>query len=323
MPGSCPGERAPSEAGWDETAARAGLTAGNPALAYLMPDFHNPTGRSMSAEQRERILAAAAAAGHESSSPTRPPRNSTSIGRRALPAARRVRSTRCSSARSARPCGAALRIGWIRAERPLIRKLVAARAAGDLGTPDPRAAHRDATCCARLARVLEQRRASARAPDASPLEPPLAEPFPEWTVPHVHGGLATWVGLGAPVSSQLALAARDHGLLIAAGPRFGIDGAFERFLRIPISYSADETERAVDAPSPSPGRRLGSHPVPDCPDLAASPTWSEASLRGGLRGALGLAHLGQRVRVDDVGDGAVRAVLAVRLRRPRAIRRPV
>ena len=35
--------------------------------------------------------------------------------------------------------------------------------------------------------------------------------------------------------------------MIAAGPRFGIDGAFERFIRIPFSYSAEETDRGVDA----------------------------------------------------------------------------
>ena len=34
---------------------------------------------------------------------------------------------------------------------------------------------------------------------------------------------------------------------MTAGPRFGIDGAFERFLRVPISYPESETARAVDA----------------------------------------------------------------------------
>jgi hypothetical protein len=55
------------------------------------------------------------------------------------------------------------------------------------------------------------------------------------------------VGIGAPVSSAVALAARSHGLLIAAGPRFGIDGAFERFLRIPITYTPEEYDRAFTA----------------------------------------------------------------------------
>lgn len=58
---------------------------------------------------------------------------------------------------------------------------------------------------------------------------------------------AAWVNIGAPVSSQLALAARNHGLLITAGPRFGIDGAFERYLRVPITMNPDAVQRAVTA----------------------------------------------------------------------------
>ena len=84
----------------------------------------------------------------------------------------------------------------------------------------------------------------------------------------MHGGLALWVGIGAPLSSQLALAARSQGLVIAAGPRFGIDGAFELFIRIPITYSIAETERGVEAL-----RRawvsLVRDPVPAMPDLAS------------------------------------------------------
>ena len=69
--------------------------------------------------------------------------------------------------------------------------------------------------------------------------------LPEWRVPHVTGGLTVWVNIGHPVSSQLTLAARNEGLLLASGPRFGIDGAFERFLRIPFSHSIEETDIAV------------------------------------------------------------------------------
>ena len=54
------------------------------------------------------------------------------------------------------------------------------------------------------------------------------------------------MNLGEPVSSQLTLAARSKGLVIAAGPRFGIDGVFERFLRVPFSYPPAELDRGVD-----------------------------------------------------------------------------
>jgi DNA-binding transcriptional MocR family regulator len=75
----------------------------------------------------------------------------------------------------------------------------------------------------------------------------LRSAFPGWQVPSPAGGLTTWVALGAPVSSQLTFAARQQGLLLAAGPMFGVDGAFERFLRVPFSYPDDETDRALAA----------------------------------------------------------------------------
>ncbi|MES2171636.1 MAG: hypothetical protein V4479_13105 [Actinomycetota bacterium] len=40
---------------------------------------------------------------------------------------------------------------------------------------------------------------------------------------------------------------KARAVLLATGPRFGLDGAFERFLRIPISYPAEQTDRAVAA----------------------------------------------------------------------------
>jgi DNA-binding transcriptional MocR family regulator len=94
--------------------------------------------------------------------------------------------------------------------------------------------------------VLAERRAALAAGRAA-IERIVPDAFPEWSVPHVNGGLAAWVNIGAPVSSQLALAARSEGLLIAAGPRFGIDGAFERFLRMPLTASESQVERAVAA----------------------------------------------------------------------------
>jgi len=138
-----------------------------------------------------------------------------------------------------------VRVGWIRADRGIIHKLGRARSAGDLGTPVL-----EQLLVKNLLddfdAVLETRREQLRA-GRDHLVAALRENFPEWAVPRVHGGLTLWVGLGHPVSSQLTLAARNAGLLLAAGPRFGIDGAFERFLRLPFSYSIEEMDRAVAA----------------------------------------------------------------------------
>jgi DNA-binding transcriptional MocR family regulator len=161
-----------------------------------------------------------------------------------------------------------VRVGWIRADRTVIQRLIRARASGDLGTPIL-----EQVLVLNLLRdfdsILDGRRAYLRA-GRDRLERLLNSRLPDWHVPHVRGGLTAWVNLGHPVSSQLAIAARNEGLIIAAGPRFGIDGAFERFLRIPFSYSADETERAVDALARA-WATVGRHPMSETSaDLTAS-----------------------------------------------------
>ncbi|KFF58586.1 GntR family transcriptional regulator [Cryobacterium sp. MLB-32] len=235
--------------GWDEAALLQTLRRSSPVVGYLMPDFHNPTGQSMPAEQRERVAAAAA------DSCTTLIIDETiaelSIDREDdFPA-----FVACADARSAshvvsvgsvgKTVWGGIRIGWIRAEPTLITKLVAARCANDLGTPILEQLI-VARLLADMPAILAGRRELLRE-GRDHLERRLADTFPDWHVPHIDGGITAWVNLGSPLSSQLALAARSHGLLVPAGPRFGIDGAFERFLRLPVSHSVEETDRAVDA----------------------------------------------------------------------------
>ncbi len=246
-----PDGREPAEDdGWDADAAEQAIRRASPALAYLIPDFHNPTGASMSPATRERILTAAAAhgtvvVGDETTAdldidrpgeylplPTYAHRNAGD------PPVLLIGS-------ASKSLWGGLRIGWIRAERPLIQRLIAAKPSTDLGTPMI-----EQLVVARMlpqaAEILEERRVQL-ASGRETVRRLAGEVFPEWRIPRLHGGLAAWIGIGAPVSSSLALAARNHGLLIAAGPRFGLDGAFERFLRVPITYSEDETRRAFAA----------------------------------------------------------------------------
>ena len=249
----------------DETAAMTqAIRHSNPVAAYLMPDFQNPTGRSLSVDARERVLDAAARQGtvviaDETTAELDIDREGSLLPLAAYGAAIMVGSV-------GKTVWGGVRVGWIRADRPLIRRLLAVRAPGDLGTPII-----EQLLVTRLLEqmddILDLRREQLRA-GRDRLESLLAEAFPAWHVPHVDGGIVTWVGLGAPVSSQLALAARSHGLIIAAGPRFGIDGAFERFLRLPICYSAETTVAAVQALARAWGS-LSRTPVPDQSLLAS------------------------------------------------------
>ena len=233
--------------GWDEEALEQTMQRTSPSLGYLMPDFHNPTGQSMPAALRERVLELAARQGTTIIADETMAELDIDSPERMLPfAAYGGVDTQAILVGSAnKTVWGGVRIGWIRADRSVIARLVRARSSGDLGTP----ALEQLVVTHLLGdydALLESRRRQLRA-GRDFLGAQLAEKLPDWQVPRVAGGLMTWVNLGAPVSSQLTLAARSEGLQIAAGPRFGIDGEFERFLRIPISYPEADTVRAVDA----------------------------------------------------------------------------
>jgi DNA-binding transcriptional MocR family regulator len=244
-----------AEGGWDEIGLEQAIQRTSPSLGYLMPDNHNPTGVSMSVDLKQRVLGLAA-------------RHGTTLiadetmaelgldGAPALPFAAHGSAILVGSV--GKTVWGGVRVGWIRADRTVIQRMIRARSAGDLGTP-----LLEQLIVLNLLRdfdtVLDSRRAYLRE-GRERLERLLHERLPEWSVPHAGGGLTTWVNLGHPVSSQLALAARNEGLIIAAGPRFGVDGAFERFLRIPFSYTAEETERGVDALARA-WASVGRHPM--------------------------------------------------------------
>jgi DNA-binding transcriptional MocR family regulator len=247
--------------GWDESALLQTLRRTSPPVAYLMPDFHNPTGATMPEAQRVRVLEAAADEGTTviadetmAELVVGGPRGASfagaagaaaaaGAGARPLPMAAYGPAVTIGSV--GKSLWGGLRIGWIRAERPLVERLVRARSAGDLGTPVLEQLI-VADLLGDMDGVLEARARQLRH-GRDRLVAGLRSAFPGWSVPSPAGGLTTWVGLGAPVSSQLVLAARRHGLLLAAGPMFGVDGAFERFLRVPYSYPDEETDRALAA----------------------------------------------------------------------------
>ena len=235
------------DGGWDITGLEQVLRRSSPTLGYLMPDFHNPTGQTMSDELRESVVGLSRAAGTVLIA-------DETIGELAIDGPVHELPFAAHGAAGSRPImvgsvgkslWGGLRIGWIRADRPIIQRLARARTSGDLGTPLLEQLI-VADLLASYDEILDARRIQLRV-GRDYLRAALASRLPDWDVPLPLGGLTLWVGLGAPVSSQLTLAARNEGVLLAAGPLFGIDGAFERFLRIPFSHPVEDLDRAVDA----------------------------------------------------------------------------
>jgi DNA-binding transcriptional MocR family regulator len=256
--------------GWDAEQFGATLRRAQPTLAYLMPVRHNPTGSSMSRATRAAVLAAArdagtvlvvdettasldltgvgpgpafgddvdaAAAGVLRASETpAPPRG---LGRRSAASVVHLGSL-------GKLFWGGLRVGWIRAEPEIVERCIAARPAHDLGTPVV-----EQLAAAHLMDEWDQavrERADQLCASAAALTRLGREHLPGWDIPPVGGGLAAWARLPEAASSALAIAAREHGVLIPAGPWFGVDGgAFERFVRLPITVGVAELEVAIPA----------------------------------------------------------------------------
>ncbi len=254
-----------TEEGWDELGLEQSFQRTSPTLGYLMPDFHNPTGNSMSIELRQRTSDLAARQGTTLIVDETMAELGFADLRVAAPLAAPFAAHAPSQSRIVtigsvgKTVWGGLRVGWIRADRELIQRIARVRYSSDLGTPvlDQLIV---LDLLGQFDRILADRRSYLRA-GRDHLRARLQQRLPEWTLPEPDGGLTLWINLGAPVSSQLALAARNEGLVIAAGPRFGIDGVFERFLRVPYSHPPELIDRAVDALAAA-WTGVARHPLP-------------------------------------------------------------
>ena len=151
-----------------------------------------------------------------------------------------------------------LRIGWVRASAPLVQRLAALRVGVDMASPVLEqlvAVH----LLADAEPIVAERRAPARRSAATPWSPRWREMLPEWRFTVPAGGVTLWAELDGPISSALARAAEDVGVRLAPGPRFGLDGTLERFIRLPFTLLARRPDRGgppdrLGPPRPGPRR---------------------------------------------------------------------
>ncbi|CQD12017.1 GntR family transcriptional regulator [Mycolicibacterium conceptionense] len=233
-----------TEDGWELDAVQAALRQLAPSLAYLVPDSHNPTGFTMAAAERKRL--------GQIISDTRtrtivdesiidmwideaPPEPlAASVSRNDLV---------LTIGSMSKSFWGGLRVGWVRAERGTLATIAAIRPSVDLGTPilEQLAA---AKLLAMHAEVLPERREILRTRRQF-LTTLLARELPDWQPGLGRGGMSLWVKLPAPMSTALSAAAMRLGLDVPAGPRFGVDGTLERFIRLPYALPEPELEEAV------------------------------------------------------------------------------
>ncbi len=233
----------PGQDSWDLGAIAAGMLAHRPAAAYMVPDFHNPTGRLMPDSQRRQLVRAATASGTVLIiDETLRDLNLNGLQSHHVAAFGPGVVTIGSLSKSH---WAGLRTGWIRASTAQIRRYAAHRSTLDLGGPltEQLAAihlmrHFDEPLPGRL-ETLRHHRAT--------LQDLVATHLPTWKAQEPDGGLTLWCRLPTPISTALTVVAPDFGVRLAAGPRFGVGGAFDHYVRLPYTLPPHHLETAVRA----------------------------------------------------------------------------
>jgi DNA-binding transcriptional MocR family regulator len=244
--GARPVPVAMTDDGWDLDAVHAAVRQLAPNLAYLVLDNHNPTGMTLSeagrrrlgaiiAETRTRTIVDETIADMWLDRPMPPPMAAAMTARRDLV---------ITVGSVSKSFWGGLRVGWIRAERSTLATIAAVRPSIDMGTAiveQLAAAH----LFARADELLPERRELLRH-RRELLRSLLREHLPDWSPSPSHGGMSLWVRLPAPTSSALSAAASRLGLVVPPGPRFGVDGTLERFVRVPYTLPDDRLAEAVE-----------------------------------------------------------------------------
>lgn len=221
---------------WDVPALGERLRTSGVRTAYLIPDHHNPTGALMPEPQRREVAALLREAR------VRPIVDESLaelwLGEPPPAPFGRFAPGAISIGSLSKVMWGGLRIGWVRAPRQLVDQLAASRLRLDLGAPVLEqlvAVH----LLDRLDSVLAERRAALRA-GRDVLLAGLAGQLPDWRVRTPQGGMALWCALPEVGSTALAVAARAHGVALAAGPNFAPQGGLDGWVRLPYVLGVEQ-----------------------------------------------------------------------------------
>lgn len=228
--------------GWDLDMLRAAVKRNRPRLAYLMPDFHNPTGLVMPERLRGdlgRLLAR-----HDCLPVVDEAHHLLRLDDApALPPfATYAEAITVGSA--SKSIWGGLRLGWLRAPEHLVDRLTSARVQLDLGAPvlEQLVLVRlleggvDALVGSHRDRLREQR---------DVLAAELRQHLPSWSFRMPAGGMVLWCELPGGSATAVCQAAEQVGLHLPPGPAFAPEGGLDRFIRIPFTLPPDDLREAV------------------------------------------------------------------------------
>ncbi|GAA0503520.1 GntR family transcriptional regulator [Paractinoplanes deccanensis] len=210
----------------------------DPALAYVISTFHNPTGAVLPPGERRRVA--------RTGVPLIDDEALADLGfpGQQAPPPLAVHDDRVITIGSlSKLVWGGLRVGWVRAPAPLIARLARMRTVADLGGNIPAqlaAAH----LLPRLAPELE-RSARLRQERHDHLRAALARHLPTWDAPAVQGGQTLWVRLPHGDARSFAQQALRHGVAVLPGPGLDATGGSDEHLRIHFLAPPEELSEAV------------------------------------------------------------------------------
>jgi DNA-binding transcriptional MocR family regulator len=215
-----------------------------PAFVYLVPAFQNPTGSVLSAARSRRVA--------ELSARYRVPvvedhaLRDLPLDGTPLPAPIAAHAPDGSSitiGSVSKVLWAGLRVGWIRAARPVVERLMRLKIGADMGSAIPA----QTLTCALLPRIgeaLEERR-TFLAQGHEALSASLAEHLPDWTWDEPRGGCTLWVRMPGGDARALGQVAQRCGVNVVPGQVLSAEGRHADRLRLPFVHDPGVIAEAV------------------------------------------------------------------------------
>lgn len=215
-----------------------------PAFVYLVPTHQNPTGSVLS-PQRSREVARLSAAFRVPVVEDLALRH-LPLDERPLPApiaahGPDARSMAIGSA--SKVLWGGLRVGWIRASRPVIERLMRLKIIADLGSP-VLAQALAARLLPRFDEAVAERRDFLRVRYAA-LADALAEHLPGWTWEAPRGGCTLWVRMPSGDARGFGQVAQRCGVNVVPGQALSAEGRHEDRLRVPFVHEPPVIQEAV------------------------------------------------------------------------------
>ncbi|WP_202126074.1 aminotransferase-like domain-containing protein [Actinomadura physcomitrii] len=226
--------------GWDLDQLQDAFRSAAGGLAYLVPDFQNPTGALMPATARRTV--AWLAERHRVTVVSDETMRDLDLREPPAPLLRIPRSVLIGSA--AKTVWGGLRVGWLRGPAALIAELAHHPLCGSL-TAVPTQQLVASELLRDLEPVLRHRRAALRRQRDHLSGLLSGDDRWRFTVPP--GGLALWLRLTSMRVDAVVTRARAHGLELAAGTSFAADATNSRHLRLPFTPPIATLDRVAAA----------------------------------------------------------------------------